>query len=190
MTTYSYPSGIRKPQSVSWKLKSKSAVFSSPLSAAVQTLARPGSVWEFTVQYKNLEASDAHDLDGFLAGIDGREHRFTMSNLAESNQGSVSSCTVNGGSQTGSSLAVTLSGTIAAGDWFSVNGELKQARASLSGSGTLYFKPALYSSPSNGATVTTTDGTGKFMLESYQTSAKSLPNRLWDITFTAVGDPS
>lgn len=78
-----------------------------------------------------------------------------------------------GTSQTGNALYVkglpeSTNGLLLPGDWFEVNGELKQATAALNsdaaGLGYLQFEPALVRSPANDDPVIVTDPMGKFMV--------------------------
>jgi hypothetical protein len=80
---------------------------------------------------------------------------------------------VNGAGQSGGSLAISgctpnVTNWALPGDKFSVNGELKMvvapANTNASGQTTLTFEPVLRASPANGAPLTVTNPTAKFML--------------------------
>ncbi len=93
---------------------------------------------------------------------------------------------VNGGSQTGSTLATdgwpNSTTVLCAGDYFSVNGELKMvtADATTNGSGqvTLNFKPALRSSPVDNSPLTITQASCLMVLMDDSQSMWQSGNRL------------
>ena len=74
-------------------------------------------------------------------------------------------------------------GALKAGDWFEVNGELKQATADLnfdaSGIGTIEFRPQLWRSPADGDGVIIKDPMGTFLLAA---------NASWDTKIGAYMD--
>jgi hypothetical protein len=172
MTTYAFPSIT--PINSTWRLISNTAMFGDPLKGNVQVLARPGAKWAATVTFPVLTDSDRLAMQVFLVKLRGRENRFTMHNHGAQLQGTgAGTPLVNGASQTGTQLVTDGWGTtqtvLKAGDFFGVNGELKQCTADVtsdgSGNATINFEPALRASPANDAAIDVSSPTATFMLE-------------------------
>ena len=174
MTTLTWPTlSVAAPESFTFTLASNTMHFQSPLSGAMQTVEFPGARWKASFTLDSLAESDAALLRAFGAKLRGRAGRFYLHHMANPNlRGTVTgSPSVNGGGQTGNTLALASCGagkTILAGDFIGVNGELKMvvANATADGGGymTVTIEPPLRSSPTNGSTVTTVKPTATFML--------------------------
>lgn len=137
-------------------------------------------------------------MQAFLAKLNGQQHRMTLHNHAENQRGSFGGTPlVAGASQTGTTLNIDgcsfgVTNWIRAGDWFSVNGELKMAVADANSDGAglaaLTFVPRLRSAPANDAAITTASGTGTFILDSNSVSWSNRPGSFSDLSFTALED--
>jgi hypothetical protein len=172
----------------------------SPLTGTIQTVDRGGERWVITLQFQNLNGDNRGELQGFLAKLNGQQHRFTLPNHAEPQRGAFGGTPlVAGGSQTGVSLDIdgcsaTITNWMRAGDWFSVNGELKMSTADVNSDGgglaTLSFTPRLRSSPADNAAITTSLGTGTFILADNGVSWSNSPGGFSDLSITAIEDIS
>lgn len=198
MTTYAYPTLSRVPNSVVFEYRSNTESFRSPLTQAVQTLDRGGEHLFVTLTYNSLQTADRALLIGFLAKINGMQHRVTLPFFGIDNQGAFGGTPlVAGAAQTGNTLNIDgcstgVTGWIKAGDFFSVNGELKIATADVNSDGgglaTLSFSPRLRSSPDNNAAIETTAPSGLFMLASRAQSWNYRPGDFSDFTLSFVED--
>lgn len=172
MATLTFPTLTRKgPSTIAWSLQAATITHVSPLSGATRTIATPGSRWSFTAVWPNLDKPDRDRIEPFLAQLNGRSGRFYFSPPEYYYpKGTARTATVNGGSQTGTALNVSMVAftTLLAGDFFEVNGELKRmtaaATADAGGAATLSFAPPLRASPGNGAAITLTAPKATFML--------------------------
>jgi hypothetical protein len=177
MPILTWPTLSRKlPPQLDWSLVSNTQTFQSPLSGSVQTVEMPGARWRVSFTLSSLDAADSAALRSFLVQLRGQAGRFYLHNFARPTPRGIATGTpvVSGASQTGNTLVTSgwsnsVAGILKAGDYFSVNSELKMlvADASSNGSGvaTLTFEPPLRSSPANGASITTNKPTATFRLD-------------------------
>jgi len=183
MSNEAFPSSLT-PSSTTWSFVSNTRAYRSPLTNAVQTVARAGSLWRVTMQFNNLNDDDRATLQAYLLSIDGQVNRMKLADHSYTRRGAGGGAPlVNGASQTGGTLIID-GATADVGDWlmrgdyFRVGNELKMltADSSSDGSGdvTLNFKPNLRSSPANndpiyintGTNLTTNVVYGVFLLAS------------------------
>ena len=131
MTTYSFPSIT--PSSSTFELVTNTRTFQSPLTNAVQTVGRKGSLWKASLQFNNLTGDNRAIMQAFLTKLNGQEHRFFLPDHSYVKRGiapsPADSLLVNGAGQTGSTLnadGATLSqtGYLKAGDYIAFNNEL------------------------------------------------------------------
>lgn len=198
MATYAFPTLSRSPNSMVLDFVSNTETFVSPITGAIQTLDRGGEHLMLTLTYNNLKTADRALLTGFLARLNGQQHRVTLPFHAVDNQGSFGGTPlVNGASQTGTTLdidgcSLSVTGWIKAGDVFSVNGEMKiatlDANSDGSGNVTLTFSPRLRTSPSDGAAIETTAPSGTFMLAGNAQSWNYRPNKFSDFVIKFMED--
>lgn len=196
MTTYAFPSVV--PSATTVELRSNTEKFVSPITGAVQTLDRGGERWVITLQFRNLSGDNRATMQAFLAKLNGQQHRFNLKNHAENQRGNFGGTPlVAGASQTGTTLnidgcSLTITNWIREGDWFSVNNELKMAVADANSDGaglaTLTFIPRLRSSPPNNDPITTSAGTGVFLLMDSTVSWSNRPGGFSDLSFSALED--
>ena len=175
MTTLAFPVLSVNPGTFEWRLESNTQILESPLTKAVQTIEQPGARWSATLGYINLIDPDVALLQAFLAQLRGMANRFTLANFERSTPRGIATGTplVNGASQTGTSLntkgwTASQTGIMKAGDYFTVNGELKMMAADANSDGTglatLVFEPPLRASPADNAALTVNSPTATFML--------------------------
>jgi hypothetical protein len=196
MTTYAFPSVT--PTSSRIQLLSNTDRFISPISGAVQTIDRGGERWVLDLVYRNLTDAETATMSAFLAKLNGQQHRFTLHNHAENNQGAFGGTPlVDGADQTGVTLdidgcSISITDWMKEGDWFGVNSELKIATADANSDGagdaTLTFAPRLRSAPADDAAITTASATGVFMLADNGVSWNNKPGGFHDLTIQAFED--
>lgn len=172
------------PTRATWGLKSITEAFTSPLNGTTQTSGRPGSRWKVTLDFENMDLTQAATLDGWLAGMDGMANRTSI--YPHHRPGTGATCTVSGAGQVGTNLQVqgAASRVYQAGDFFSVNGELKMitvsTTAASSGLVTLSFSPMLRASPTSGANVVFTQPTAQMMLAQDEYAVTRVPGPLYE----------
>lgn len=202
MTTYSYPTLSRSPNSMVVRLVSNTDSFRSPTTGAIQTVDRGGEHLAISVTYNSLETADRALLIGFLAKLNGQQHRVTLPFFGVDNQGAFGGTpVVNGASQTGTTLDIRggtdgVTGWIKAGDFFSFNSELKICTADANtssaspggGTATISFSPRIRTSPSDGDSILTTAPTGVFMLASPTQTWSYRPGDFSDFTLEFLED--
>ena len=198
MTTYAFPTLSRKPNTMLVEYRSNTDTFRSPFTGAVQTVDRGGEHLFATITYNSLETADRALLTGFLAKVNGQQHRITLPFFAVDNQGAFGGTPIiNGASQTGNTLNIDgcstgVTGWIKAGDYFSVNGELKicTADANSNGSGevAVSFAPRLRSSPPDSDPIETTAPSGRFTLSQKNQGWSYRPGKFSDFTLSFFED--
>ncbi len=194
MTTYAFPSVTPNVSSI--ELVSNTKIFMSPISGAIQTIDRGGERWVWRLNFVSLAGTNRAVMQAFLVKLNGQQHRFTLHNHAENQRGNFGGTPlVFGAGQTGISLDAdgvgSVSDWIMAGDWFAVNGELKQCIAdanSSAGSVTITFRPRLRTAPGNNDPITTSSAVGTFLLGANSVKWSNRPGGFSDLSFTAIED--
>ena len=167
MATYTIPTTVGF-SSVEFGLENNNQVFESPLSNSIQVSELTGARWYATFNLPPMKKENSLEYIGFLQRLQGRVHSFfgyDANHRSPSGTIAGSTLLVNGASQTGTSLildgAQASTTVLKAGDFFSVNNELKMvtvdATSDSSGDVTVNFVPSLRSSPSDDAVITTTN---------------------------------
>lgn len=141
--------------------------FGSTLSGSKQFKELPGSKWLGSFTWSNRQGLEARTLSAQIQGLRGMIGDFRI--LPPDHEGlgtAIGTGLVNGADQTGSSIitdgwAINQPILLEIGDYFEINGELKQAtiRASSDGSGnsTIQFQPPIRKSPANNSAVITVE---------------------------------
>ena len=169
-----FPATI-KPARLDFSLVGNTRTFRSELAGDEQVLKLPGAHWVVSMTFDLYTRAELAELEAFLHDLEGAAGTFSLWNHRHENpRGSAPGTPlVKGASQGGKSLitdgwTVSQSAILKPGDFFAVNGELKQitAEAASDGSGdsTLAITPALRASPADGAALTTTKALGTFRL--------------------------
>lgn len=128
MTQFLFPD--IKPTSSTWELVTNTRVFRSPLTNAIQTASRKGSLWKCTMQYQNVSGVTKATLQAFLSRLNGQEHRFLLQDFAYSRRGAGADSTlVAAASQSGTEVSLTGGATSAqgymkSGDYIRIGNEL------------------------------------------------------------------
>lgn len=143
----------------------------SPFTAQEQVYQHVGTWWELDVNLPTMKRVSAEPWIAFLLSLRGRFGTFLAGDFAAlAPQGNPSAFTVNGAGQTGNSLAVNLTGTLKAGDYFHIGSGVTQRLyknlTDLTGAGTLDIFPSLRESPAALAPCVTASPQGAFRLVS------------------------
>lgn len=199
MATLTLPTLARlAPTVVSFRLFYNTQSFESPLNRTVQTLELPGARWMATIEYKNLQESDARILKAFLAQLRGAAGRFYLGDLSHGTPSgtALGNPLVKGASQVGTSLVTDgwtpdQTSLLFPGDYFSVNGELKLVTAVCvsdgSGNATITFEPPLRAAPADNAPLTVINPVATFRLKDDEQDQMQIdPDRFPTVTFEAV----
>lgn len=174
MTNYTMPTrpGFRNSD---FYLETNTATFQSPVNKAVQRMERSGALWQAVYTLPSMKRADAMVWKAFFLKLKGRVHTFSAYDPECAQPRGVATGTplVKGGSQVGGSLNIdgctaSVTGWLLAGDYFEVNGELKQlvqdANTNGSGETTLVFEPPLRASPADNAVLVTDKPSCKMIL--------------------------
>jgi hypothetical protein len=173
MTTFAFPSIT--PTTNTFELVSNTRTFQSPLTNAVQTTSRKGSLWRASLQFNNLSGDDRQEMQAFLVKLNGQQHRFTLHDHSFTRRGAGGgTLVVNGGSQSGTSLVcdgatANVSNYLRAGDYISFNNELHMvvadANSDAGGNVTLSIAPPIRKTPADDTIIAyTSPVSGVFML--------------------------
>lgn len=188
----SLPSGLF-PNRARVTPRSIVGVSASPFTGQQQVYAHQGQWWELDLSFGPLSREKGERLAAFLLSLNGRQGTFVLAPPgADTPRGTAASATVSGGSQTGSTLTVTGSGTLKAGDWLQLGSgstarlHRNLADASLGLGTTLDIWPRLRSSPTNGATVTIVGAVGLWRLASNDVAHDLVPPFTYSIAIPCV----
>jgi hypothetical protein len=180
-------------------LETNTQTFESPLTKSTQRVTLSGARWNATFTLPAMNRAQAAGWKAFFDLCEGRTNAFLgFDPDSKTPRGNITGSTplVNGGSQTGSSLITDgwAHSTIVlkAGDYFSVNSELKRVTSDVtsdsSGNATIAFKPALRSSPADNAPLTVTGATCNMILsDDMQAMFTADKNGIYQpLTFAAI----
>lgn len=194
----SMPSG-RFIKESNFYLETNTQVFTSPVNRAVQRRERSGARWRMTLTLRAMNQADAAKWIAFFLKLRGMSQTFCAfdPDWAVNRGPGTGDPLVKGAGQTGNTLLIDgctagVAGWLRAGDYFSVNGELKRLTedASTDGSGetTLTFEPFLRNSPTDNAVVTVSGPTCQMILaDDSQLSWQSDARRIYqERTFSAI----
>jgi|TARA_R110000744_G_scaffold372665_1_gene484423 hypothetical protein len=164
MTVYMFPATL-VPSNSSFELVSNTRSFKSPLTNAVQTLSRKGSLWKVSMKFNNLSGDNRIEMQAFLAKLKGQEHRFYLQDHSAYKRGiaptnPLDSVTTGVAGQTGPILlAAGVSGVsvnyFRAGDQIAFNNELHLITEDVSKKADGTFE---FDKPNNDLTTTLTAG--------------------------------
>lgn len=196
MTTYSFPSIT--PSSSTFELVTNTRTYRSPLTNAVQTVGRRGSLWRATLQFNNLTGADRAAMQAFVTKLNGQEHRFNLHDHSFTRRGTGGgTLRVNGANQSGASLVcdgatASITNYLREGDYVSFGNELHliTADSNSDGSGnvTLSIAPPIRKSPADDTAIDyTSPVSGVFMLAS-PASWSNQPGVFSSFTIEAIED--
>lgn len=176
-------------RSVSITTQNAVAIEESPFTFTQQAQANPGQRWLVDVALPTMKRADAERWLAFLTSLRGRFGTFYLGDpLAATPRGTATSATVSG-SAGSSTVTVSMSGTLLAGDWFSLTvgttKYLHKVLADRSGSGSMSIYPSLRTTVSSSA-ADLTYAQGTFRLASNDTSWNINEVEHYGINFSAV----
>jgi len=161
MTTIVFPALTVKPSRIEWQLLSSSLGVQSPLDLSIQQQEFIGARWGMILEYNTFTEGDANALKAFLVKMRGGANVVELYNFERPKPQGVTigapTIKVVGAGQTGNTLNTNGWATgshVKAGDFFSVNGELKMIvtdAAESANSLTVEFEPPLRASPPDDA---------------------------------------
>ncbi len=163
------------PVECNFELVRQERSFDSQFSGAKQTLSSPTSYWTFELKFQNLRRTQAAELISRLWGLRGASGRFLLFDWSAQTASGI------GGSYTAMTGVTQLPGAVRvnnvpvgetvakAGDYVSINGELKGVLTDVVGDtygqALIAFEPWLRNPVSGGETVNFDAPTGTFQLE-------------------------
>jgi hypothetical protein len=161
----------------------------SPFSYKQQVISHTGQRWEASVSIPSVLRDLAEPWAAFLTALKGQTGTFLLGDpLSATPRGTVSSCTLTG-TAGDESVAVTMTGSLLAGDYIQLGSgttaRLHKVLVDQTGSGTLEIWPALRSTYTS-ATVTTTNAKGVFRLNQNMSSWQISNANSYGIAFEAV----
>lgn len=175
--------------SIELRAKNTVAVSSSPFTYKQTVYAYDGQMWEADVTLPPMNRDDAESWIAFLMSLKGRYGTFLLNDpSATSVRGTATSATITG-SAGDSSVTVTMSGTLKAGDYIQLgsasDATLHKVLADKSGSGTLEIWPKLRKARSS-VSADLTSASGVFRLASNETAWSVNDASFYGISFGAA----
>ena len=196
MTTFTFPAIT--PSTNTFEQVANTRTFQSPLTNAIQTSSRKGSLWRASLQFNNLSGADRKVMQAFLVKLNGQEHRFTLHDHSHTRRGAGGgTLRVNGGTQSGTSLVcdgatASVANYLRSGDYISFNNELHMvvADANSDGSGniTLSIAPPIRKTPADDTIVDYTVPVSGVFLLAGPASWQTTPSITSSFTIEAVED--
>jgi hypothetical protein len=176
MSTITYPSGLLyTPTSCEWGIRSATTVWTSPYNGETTTVERAGARLVASLDFNNQAEANRGRIEAVFAQLRGRANRLAMYNFKRPRpQGTVrGTATLNGTVTAGATTLVlsgaTVNGTLFAGDWLGIGGQVRMvvADATANGSGavTVQIEPPLRLGATTGATVNFEKPTALFILD-------------------------
>ncbi len=175
--------------SIELRAKNTVAVSSSPFTYKQTVYAYDGQMWEADVTLPPMNRDDAESWIAFLMSLKGRYGTFLLNDpSATSVRGTATSATITG-SAGDSSVTVTMSGTLKAGDYIQLgtanDATLHKVLVDKSGSGTLEIWPKLRKARSS-VSADLTSASGLFRLASNETAWSVNDASFYGISFGAT----
>ena len=175
--------------SIELRAKNTVAVSSSPFTYKQTVYAYDGQMWEADVTLPPMNRDDAESWIAFLMSLKGRYGTFLLNDpSATSVRGTATSATITG-SAGDSSVTVTMTGTLKAGDYIQLgtasDATLHKVLVDKSGSGTLEIWPKLRKARSS-VSADLTSASGVFRLASNETSWSVNDASFYGISFGAT----
>lgn len=181
-----------------WLTSNAVSLARSPFTYVTQVQAHNGQIWKAEVTMPPMERADAEQWTTFLLQLMGTKGTFYLGDpLGKTPRGTATGTPlVNGGSQTGNSLITdgwtsSVTGILKAGDYIQIGQRLyknlKDVNSDGSGNATLDIYPRLRETPSDNASILTTNTVGLFRLQSSEVPVyEADTERVYSITFTAI----
>lgn len=152
----------------------------------------PGEWWEAMLELPPMTRAQAEDWLAFLTALRGKYGTFYLGpeKQARTIQGTAAGVTINGASQTGTTLALNGTGTLLAGDWLQTDSgssaRLYKNLTDATLATTIDIFPRLRSSPVNSSSVVISNPVGLFRLPDNRRGWNIDLMRLYGLSFKAV----
>lgn len=165
------------------------ATSQSPFTYKQQIVSHGGQRWEASITIPAVRRDTAADWKAFLVALKGQQGTFLLSDPDYATpRGDVSACTLTG-STGDDSVAVTMTGTLKAGDYIQLGSastaKLHQVLVDQTGNGTLEIWPGLRADYTS-ASVTFNNAKGVFRLATNVSEWSINNSSAYGITFDAV----
>jgi hypothetical protein len=165
------------------------ATSQSPFTYKQQIVSHGGQRWEASIAIPAVRRDTAADWKAFLVALKGQQGTFLLSDPDYATpRGDVSACTLTG-STGDDSVAVTMTGTLKAGDYIQLGStstaKLHQVLVDQTGNGTLEIWPGLRADYTS-ASVTFNNAKGVFRLATNVSEWSINNSSAYGITFDAV----
>lgn len=177
-----WPEALR-PSNMDWYLVSNAVEFRSPFNGASQTASYPGSRWEATLSFDNLDDWQSRKLEVLLAKLDGMAGRVELEDFGRWGRPAMGKPVVSIANATGTTLPTNgwtpNRKVLWEGDYITVNGELKMVTedgwSDSAGSLIIQVAPMLRSTPPNNSVIETQRPRGLFRLSENRNGVKRQP---------------
>jgi hypothetical protein len=175
--------------SIELRAKNTVAVSMSPFTYKQQTQSYDGEMWEADISLPPLNRDDAEAWISFLMSLKGKSGTFLLNDpSAKTVRGTATSATITG-AVGASSVAVTMTGTLKAGDYIQLgtaaDSTLHKVLQDQSGDGTLEIWPKLRKARSS-VSANLTNSAGVFRLSANETSWSVNNASFFGISFGAM----
>ena len=185
MAVYPFPSTLT-PSRCRLTLSAQSVSFTSPYTGAEQTVALGGDTLVMHMEFVALDASRKRVLEGFIARLDGKQHRFTAPDFSHRQGGSLAGTPhVRGAEQRGKRLQT---------DGWRANQLVLRQGDQISIANYLYLVTADVMSAANGlATIPVYPGTPRTAPADDAPIQTTAPGGTWmltDVGVTVASDPA
>lgn len=196
MTTLTFPS--RAPNRSVFTYESNSIAHQSWLTGFLQSQSFGGEHIRASLIWHDLTAAQRAELTGWIADLNGMQNRLLLPVHHITQQGAFGGTPlVDGANQSGIQINLkgassTITDWIKAGDWFSINDELKLCREDASSDGgglvTVKFRPRIRTAPADSAAVEVTNPVGKFMLATSSVQWSNRPGGFSELSMEFIED--
>ena len=175
--------------SIELRAKNTVAVSMSPFTYKQQTQSYDGEMWEADISLPPLNRDDAEAWISFLMSLKGKSGTFLLNDpSAKTVRGTATSAVITG-AVGASSVAVTMTGTLKAGDYIQLgtaaDSTLHKVLQDQSGDGTLEIWPKLRKARSS-VSANLTNSSGVFRLSANETSWSVNNASFFGISFGAM----
>lgn len=202
MTIYAFPDIT--PTSQTFELVTNTKSFQSPISGAVQTIARKGSFWRTSMTFSNLTDDERGALQAFITRLNGQEHRMRIRDYGQPFRGNApagDSPTIflaDEGRFVLENCSKSIGSYLKRGDYLQVGNQLYQATNGSGGEDTdplsnsesrasVFIAPDFVTAPAQGTAVTLRGATGVFMMTNNPKWTTTAPY-FSSITIEAISD--
>ena len=183
----------------SWQIVSNTKIFVSSFTRTVQTAARNGTGWVVTLGFPPLKDPNRQIMQGWLAQLNGQEHRFYLHDHTYTARGTLAGTPlVKGADQVGVKSLDTdgwdnSSLVLRQGDQIEVGGELKMVTADVTSDGAggttvIPISPETHTAPADDSAIVVVQPKGIFMLSDSAQGWDNKPGIFTGFNLNAVED--